>query len=97
MAEGLAALDANLKVFPKETAQVLEYWLDVSRFSHWKRPAVRLPWKKEVLEADVQVYWKRGIRHISTFAALVDDEYRKRFGDLDFISEYGQGLRKAAR
>ena len=27
LAEGLAALDANLKVFPKETAQVLEYWL----------------------------------------------------------------------
>ena len=97
LAEGLAALDANLKVFPKETAQVLEYWLDVSRFSHWKRPAVRLPWKKEVLEADAQVYWKRGIRSITTFAAWVDGDYQKRFGDLDFIAEYGQGLRKAAR
>ena len=97
LAEGLAALDANLKVFPKETAQVLEYWLDVSRFSHWKRPAVRLPWKKEILEADVRVYWKRGIRHITTFAAWVDGDYRKRFGDLDFIAEYGQWLQKAAR
>jgi hypothetical protein len=97
LAEGLAALDANLKVFPKETAQVLEYWLDVSRFSHWKRPAVRLPWKKDVLESDVRVYWKRGIRHITTFAAWVDGDYRKRFGNLDFISEYGQGLRNTAR
>jgi hypothetical protein len=40
-------------VFPAGTAQVLEYWLDVSRFSQWKRPAVRLPWRRDVLEADL--------------------------------------------
>jgi hypothetical protein len=28
--DALAALDANLAVFPAATAQVLEYWLDVS-------------------------------------------------------------------
>src|SRR5262249_44664871 len=43
--DALAALDANLKVFPADTAQVLKYWLDVSRFSQWKRPAVKLPWR----------------------------------------------------
>ena len=41
LAEGLHALEANLEVFPKDTAQVLEYWLDVSRFSRWKRPGVK--------------------------------------------------------
>jgi hypothetical protein len=96
LAEGLAALDANLEVFPKETAQVLEYWLDVSRFSKWKRPAVQLPWKKEVVAADVRTFKKRGIRHLTTFAAWVDADYQKRFGDLDFISEYGQELRRGA-
>jgi hypothetical protein len=90
--DGLALLDANLKVFPAETAQVLEYWLDVSRASKWKRPAAKLPWDKEVFQADVETYAARGIRHITTFAAWVDADYRKRFGDPTFITEYGAGL-----
>jgi hypothetical protein len=91
-ADGLPALDANLGVFPRETAQVLEYWLDVSRFSGWKRPAVKLPWDKQVLLADVAAYRKRGIRHITTFAAWIDADYKERFGDLDCIAEYGAAL-----
>jgi hypothetical protein len=90
--DGLDALDANLQVFPRETAQALEYWLDVSRFSRWKRPAVKLPWKKEVFLADVEAYRKRGIRHITTFAVWIDASYKERFGSLDFIAEYGAGL-----
>jgi hypothetical protein len=90
--DGLHALEANLEVFPRETAQVLEYWLDVSRFSRWKRPGVKLPWKKEVFLADVETYRQRGIRHVTTFAAWIDADYKKRFGDLDFIAQYGAGL-----
>jgi len=90
--DGLAALDANLRVFPRDTAQVLEYWLDVSRFSHWKRPGVQLPWSTQVFLADVAAYHKRGIRHITSFAAWIDADYRQRFGDLGFIAEYGRGL-----
>jgi Domain of unknown function (DUF4838) len=90
--DGLDAFDANLKVFPKETAQVLEYWLDVSRFSRWKRPAVKLPWNKEVFLADVATYRQRGIRHITNFGVWIDADYEKRFGAPDFIKEYGAGL-----
>ena len=90
--DGLDALDANLEVFPRDTAQALEYWLDVSRFSHWKRPAVKLPWKREVFLADVEAYRKRGIHHITTFAVWVDANYKERFGNLRFIAEYGEGL-----
>jgi hypothetical protein len=92
LAEELHALDANLEVFPKETAQVLEYWLDVSRFSGWRRPGVKLPWNKEVFLADVAAYGSRRVRHITTFAAWVDADYERRFGDLGFIAEYGAGL-----
>jgi len=88
----LSALDANLEVFPKETAQVLEYWLDVSRCSGWKRPAKKLPWNKEVFLADLAAYRKRGIRHVTSFAAWIDADYRDRFGDLRFLDEYGAGL-----
>ncbi len=90
--DGLPALDANLQVFPRGTAQVLEYWLDVSRFSGWKRPGVKLPWNPNVFRADVEIYRGRGIRHITSFAVWIDAEYQRRFGQLDFIAEYGEGL-----
>lgn len=66
--------------------------LDVSRFSRWKRPGVTLPWNKGVFLADIETYWERGIRHITTFAAWIDAKYRERFGALTFIDEYGVGL-----
>lgn len=93
--DSLAALDANLKVFPKDTAQALEYWLDVSLFSRQarvKRPGVKLPWNKQVFQADLETYRKRGIRHITTFAVYIDADYAKKYGDLGFIAEYGAGL-----
>ncbi len=90
--DGLEALDANLKVFPADTTQVLEYWLDVSRFSQWKRPAVRLPWRRDVLEADLATYAARGIGHVTSFAVYVDADYRRRYGEPGFIREYGEAL-----
>jgi hypothetical protein len=96
-ADGLEALDANLKVFPADTAQILEYWLDVSRFSRWKRPAVRLPWRRDVLEADLATYAARGIRHVTSFAVFVDADYRRRYGESGFIREYGEALARFRR
>ena len=93
--EGLYLLDGNLKVFAKETAQVLEYWLDVSRFSHWQRPAEKLPWNKDVFLDDFRTYRNRGIRHITSFAAWVDADYQRRFSNLSFIDEYGAELKTA--
>ena len=88
----ISALDANLQVFPAESAQVLEYWLDVSLFSKWKRPAVELPWRKDVLEADLAAYAARGVRRVTSFAVYVDAEYRRRYGEPTFIQEYGEAL-----
>jgi hypothetical protein len=95
--DGPSALDANLKVFPADSAQVLEYWLDVSRISHWKRPAVRLLWRRDVLEADLATYAARGIRHVSSFAVYVDADYRRRYGEPEFIREYGEALSGSQR
>ncbi len=90
----LAVLADNLLVFPAKTAQVLEYWLDVSRFSSWKRPAVELPWSKNVLAADAATYANFGIQHVTTFAVWLDADYLKRFGDPSAVREYGETLRK---
>jgi hypothetical protein len=94
--DALSALSRNLAVFPKPTAQVLEYWLDVSRFSQWKRPAVVLPWNARVLTEDAATYASLGIRNVTTFAVWIDADYLKRFGEPAEVKEYGKALRKAS-
>ena len=89
----LNLLDANLGVFGSEGAQVLEYWLDVSLFSGWKKSAkVKLPWKLDVFRDDIDTYAKRGIRHITSFGVYLDADYLERFGDIGFLTAYGDGL-----
>lgn len=95
--DSLAALDRNPKVFPRDAAQVLEYWLDVSRFSQWKRPAKRLPWQRDVFVSDLRTYAQRGIRHVTTFGAWLDAEYVRNFGEPTFIAEYGSGFSEAGK
>ncbi len=87
----LKLLDANLEVFGCDTAQVLEYWLDVSRFSSWTRPAKKIPWEDKVIRADARAYAGRGIRHVSTFATWIDADYVTRFGDPP-LAEYVKAL-----
>jgi hypothetical protein len=90
--ELLDLLDSNLEVFGAAGAQVLEYWLDVSRFSGWDRNrVVKIPWNRKVYLDDLRVYAARGIRHITNFAAWVDGDYVKRFGNPP-VAEYGEGL-----
>lgn len=93
--ETVELLHANLAVFPVATAQVLEYWLDVSLQSKWKKPATRIDWHPDVCSQDVSVYRKAGINHITTFAVYVDGAYKNAYGDLNFIKEYGKILRKS--
>lgn len=87
-ADVLAAL---LGVFDARQAEALEYWLDVSMFSRWQKPAVRLPFSEEFLQADVAFYRRQGIRRISTFGVYIDAEYVERFG-YPPLQEYGAAL-----
>lgn len=86
-------LDANLSAFGRDTTQVLEYWLDVSLFSSWKRDAKKkLPWRRDVFLQDLAAYSERGIRHVTSFAVYVDDDYVRQYGEPP-LDEYGAGLR----
>ena len=92
--ELLRRLKENLEVFPPETTVILEYWIDVSMFSRWKKPAVKLPWNKAVFEADIDIYAKLGIGNITSFAVYIDDKYVEQFGkDMTFLNEYGMGMK----
>lgn len=88
----LEALDANLKVFGAGEAQVLEYCLDLSRYSHWKRPAPKMPFDTAIFAADAEAYQSRGIRQFTTFAVFLDAEYVQRYGDPP-LADYGRILR----
>lgn len=88
----LDALDANLAWFGRPGAQVLEYWLDVSRFSGWNRSrTVEIPWNDAVFHDDLVTYAQRGIRHVTTFAAWLDGDYAQRWGVAP-VRAYGAGL-----
>jgi len=87
----LAQLERLLAFFGAERAQVLEYWLDASRFSHWRRPAVQVPFNRAVLTADAQLYRQLGIRSITTFGVYLDAEYLARYG-VPPVADYGTVL-----
>lgn len=89
----LDLLDANLAVFDADDAQVLEYWLDASRFSGWTRPVTKLPWNRGVFLDDIAEYRKHNIRHVTTFAVCIDANYLKLHGDPQpVLMEYGKAL-----
>lgn len=72
---------------------MLEYWLDVSLLSDWKRnAAVELSWNQQVFMEDIDTYSKQGIQNITSFAVYIDATYLQQFGDIGFLTEYGNGL-----
>jgi hypothetical protein len=89
--ENIENLKANLDFFGRKSAQILEYWLDVSLFSDWKRPAKEIRWNDEVFAADLETYSRLGIEHITTFACFLDKEYVAAYGD-NHIERYSKGL-----
>ena len=92
-AKYLKALQENLDVFPKETAQVLEYWMDDSLFSNWDQSNLKpVPWNKKVFLDDIKTYAKYGIRHMTCYCAYVGPEYNKKFGFPEFLYDYADGL-----
>ena len=96
--EHLTRLDDLLTAFSADTAQVCEYWLDVSLFSGWKKPLVQVPWDAARTRRDIMTYRKRGIRHFTTFAVYIDEDYVRAFGagSVDCVREYGRLLAECA-
>lgn len=94
-ADYLRMLSDNLKVFPKSTAQVLEYWMDESLFCGWDpNNLVEVFWNKAYFEDDLKTYAKYGIQHVTCYSAYVGPQYRKQFGYPQFLEDYGNALDK---
>jgi hypothetical protein len=96
--EHIRNLKDNLKVFPENTAHVLEYWIDVSKFSGWDRDIlVKIPWNEQNCERDVELYRRLGIQSITSFGVWINNDYLSKYGEDNtrrVLKEYGSALKK---
>lgn len=76
------ALEGLLELFGAEDAQVLDYWLDNSRFYQWREPYGELPFYEHVIRQDVLFYRAQGFKRMTCFACrAMDDEYVAHYGE----------------
>ena len=80
-ARQIANLPELLEYFGKADARVLEYWVDNSRFSNWRRPPVSFKLNEEILRRDVAYYRKAGFRNYTSFACYLGPDYAAAWGD----------------
>jgi hypothetical protein len=97
--ENIQNLETNLRIFPKKTAHILEYWLDVSRFSGYRRiNLTKIPWDIQNFDKDIKSLFDLGITSVTCFGTwMICDDYLKKFGEEStnqVIIEYGSALKK---
>jgi len=89
------SLRRNLMAFPSHTQHILEYWLDESMFSHWKKNnPVPVPFKQEQAERDINHYRESGAADFTCFATWLNARYIQEFGSTDALfNSYGSAFR----
>ena len=85
--EQVQHIDGLMKVFGAKNSQVLEYWMDNSRFCGWKLPYKKLKLNEEVLRQDVQFYKSKGFETLTSFGCFLGEDYAREFG-LPPVKEY---------
>lgn len=85
------SLPALLDFFGRDNAKVLEYWMDNSMFSGWKRPPKKFELCGDTCREDVRRYRELGFDSITSFGCFLGDDYSELYGDAD-LSEYAEIL-----
>ena len=80
-----------LSFFGRNHSQVLEYWVDNSRFSGWKKPPKRLVLAEEVMKRDVEFYDSLGFESAASFGCYLGEDYRALWGEPP-VKRYGEIL-----
>lgn len=86
-----ATLRPLLSFFGRKNAQVLEYWMDNSLFSGWKKPPRLFLLDKDVMARDVEFYAGLGFESITSFACYLGADYRALYG-LPPVEDYARTL-----
>lgn len=79
--EEIAKIKELLKFFGKENSWVLEYWVDNSYFSGYKKPPKELKINAEEIKKDIEFYKDLGFENISSFACFLGEDYSKLYGE----------------
>lgn len=82
---------AQLELFSVKSAHVLEYWLDVSFHSNWKRPASKLFFDEQEISNDIRYYQSVGFDSMTSFGVFMDKDYFDQHGEPP-IRQYGKLL-----
>lgn len=86
------ALKELIAFFGKENSQVLEYWMDNSRFSNWTKPPKAMPLDEAVMKEDVAYYRGLGFESITSFGCYLGPDYRELHGQPP-VQPYGDILK----
>lgn len=81
------AVPALVECFGADTAKVLEYWVDNSLFSKWKKPPVKCVLDKEGMKRDLRFYREAGFKDMTSFGLYLGSEYTALHGEFS-IKEY---------
>lgn len=81
-----------LHYFGKQDSRVLEYWLDNSLFSRWKKPPKAFSCDREEIERDLAEYVALGYENISVFGCFLGRDYEELYGEPD-ITPFTDAIR----
>jgi hypothetical protein len=83
----------HLSFFGAKGAHVLEYWLDASLQSGWRKPAKRLHFGQKQVKEDIAFYVSQGFQSITSFGVFLDADYFREYG-IPPVEEYGRVLQQ---
>ena len=72
-----------LRTFGRPGSCALDYWVDNSFFSKWRKPPKRFVPETRVILADTDRYRRLGFETISSFACFLGDDYERLWGEPD--------------
>jgi hypothetical protein len=90
----LRALQDNLLAFPAYTQHILEYWLDESMNSRWKKAELKeLAFDPAQCARDVALYRSLGAASVTQFATWLNGDYVRQYGVTDELFRgYGKAF-----
>ena len=83
----IKSVPALIEYFGDKDAKVLEYWVDNSLFSKWKKPPVKCIFDKERMKRDIKAYRNAGFKDMTSFGLYLGTEYTNLHGEFS-IKEY---------
>lgn len=89
------ALPGLLRLFGKAGSTALDYWMDNSMRSDWKKPPKQFKLNETVLREDVRFYASLGFEAVTCFGCFLGADYEALYGEPP-VTLYGQTLRAAS-